>query len=86
MYTMRQVMYPADTSWTEHFFDGEVRVVNNEVTFDREHWKDALYQRGFIEVVLENEEVVEASNESDTPETVEKVPKKRGRPRKEVKS
>lgn len=79
-------MYPADTSWTEYFFDGEVKVVNNEVTFDREHWKDALYQRGFIEVVPETEETIEVSDELDAPETVTTAPKKRGRPRKEVKS
>lgn len=86
MYTMRQVMYPADTSWVEYFFDGEVKVVNNEVTFDREHWKDALYQRGFVEVVSEPEETIEVSNEPDAPEVKPEAPKKRGRPRKEVKS
>lgn len=85
MYKMVQVMYPAETSWTEYFFDGEVKVVNNEVTFTREHWKDALYQRGFVEVVPETEETIEVSDEPDAPETVAPAPKKRGRPRKEVK-
>lgn len=82
MYTMKQVMYPAETSWTEYFFDGEVKVVNNLVTFDREHWKDALYQRGFIEVP--SDEVKAEADEPTEPKEVVPAPaKRRGRPRKE---
>ena len=83
MYTMKQVMYPADTEWVEYFFDGEAKVANNLITFDREHWKDALYQRGYIDYIadeVESQAPVEA-----TAEEVVETPKRRGRPPKGAK-
>lgn len=56
MYTMKQVLYPGDMDRVINFYDGEAWVINDVITFDREHWKDQLYQMGFVEVVGEPEE------------------------------
>lgn len=55
---MQQVLYPCEQSWSEIFYDGELKVVNNVVEFDerkRAHWIDQLIIRGF-KVVTEAEE------------------------------
>lgn len=82
MITMKQVMYPSEVTWTEYFFDGEAKVVNNVITFDREHWKDALYQRGFVDYITE--EAVSQAPVEAVAEEVAPAPKRRGRPRKEL--
>lgn len=60
---MIQVLYPSNQGWTEIFFDGEVKVVDNIVEFDHDHWRDILFTRGFTDYVEE-----EAAQEEETPE------------------
>ena len=57
MYKMKQVVAPCVNPWAEYFFDGEVTVINNIVEFDREHWRDALYQRGFVDIVEKDDNI-----------------------------
>ncbi len=45
---MRQVNSPAgQANWSEHFYSGELKVVNGEVETDNETWIGLLYDRGF---------------------------------------
>jgi hypothetical protein len=46
---MVQKLYPCDQDWTEVFYDGELRIVNNiaDVPKGREHWIDHLYLLGY---------------------------------------
>lgn len=45
---LRQVNTPANkAAWTEHFYNGELKVVNGEVETDNENWINLLLQRGF---------------------------------------
>ena len=45
---LRQVNTPASrAAWTEHFYGGELKVVNGEVETDNQNWITQLLQRGF---------------------------------------
>jgi hypothetical protein len=50
-YTLKQVMYPCDQPWTEIFYDGEAKVVDNLVTVHRAEHRDTLIVKGFVEVL-----------------------------------
>ena len=58
---LRQVNSPASKAqWSEHFYNGELKVVNGEVETDNETWINLLYERGFrpIDEVEKVEEIV----------------------------
>ena len=49
---MIQTLYPTDKPWSEIFYDGELKVVNNivEIPEGKEHWQTILFvERGFRE-------------------------------------
>jgi hypothetical protein len=54
---LRQVHSPAAQAfWIEHFYNGELKVVNGEVETDNQTWINLLYQRGFRPIDEVNEE------------------------------
>lgn len=62
-YKLVQHLYPGVHPWTEIFYDGQVRVVDNTVIVTKEHWRDELIAwRGFKEVPMDGASLPEADD------------------------
>lgn len=70
-YKLVQKLYPSNRPWTEIFYDGQVQVVDNTVVVDKDHWRDQLIIKGFVEV--DND--MSASTDPDTQGQHEPTPK-----------
>jgi len=69
---MIQTLYPCNQAWTEVFYDGELRVVDNlvEIPKGREHWHDILLvERGFEDYVEPQTEAPSSSKRKTVKET-----------------
>jgi hypothetical protein len=63
---LRQTLAPApQSSWTEYFYAGELKVVNGEVETDNPSFIENLLSRGFTPV--EDEVVAEDESETQAP-------------------
>lgn len=64
-------MYPCVQPWTEIFYDGEVKVVDNVAIVNRPEHRDTLLMRGFEEVPFEEEVEASAETSSEVPQAEE---------------